>query len=198
MPTALPIMADSDNGVSKTRCSPNCCCRCSVTRKTPPLAPMSCPNTTTFVSRSSSWAMPLFKASIIVICILHLSFCVRLYRLHIAQEVFSLLLQARRQGFCGVIKETIRGHWRELLRGPHCLVHLIFHVVYNLFRSLLGQQVTLYEEALETSDGVFDAPRLDLFRVAIACRVIGGGMRSHTIGERLYECRPLPFACVLN
>src|SRR6266516_3852455 len=34
MPTALPIMADSESGVSKTRCSPNFSCRCLVTRKT--------------------------------------------------------------------------------------------------------------------------------------------------------------------
>src|SRR5437667_7554003 len=63
------MMADSERGVSKTRSSPNLRCRSSVTRKTPPLAPMSCPSSTTRLSRSSSSASAEFKASIIVICI---------------------------------------------------------------------------------------------------------------------------------
>src|SRR6266487_1224576 len=63
------MMAYSERGVSKTRSSPNLRCRCSVTRKTPPLAPMSCPSSTTRLSRSSSSASAEFKASIIVICI---------------------------------------------------------------------------------------------------------------------------------
>ena len=54
MPMAVPKMADSASGVSKTRFSPNWSIRPSVTRKTPPSRPTSSPITRTRESRSIS------------------------------------------------------------------------------------------------------------------------------------------------
>src|SRR5689334_3390225 len=62
------MIADSESGVSKTRSSPNLRCKCSVTRKTPPLAPISCPSKRTRLSRSNSRDSDELRASIMVIC----------------------------------------------------------------------------------------------------------------------------------
>src|SRR5262245_60178770 len=55
MPNAVPTIADSASGVSKTRCAPKRACRPSVARKTPPSWPTSWPITTTRGSLSSAW-----------------------------------------------------------------------------------------------------------------------------------------------
>ena len=54
-PTPTPTIEASASGVLKTRSSPNCCGRPSVTLKTPPFGPAtSSPNTITRPSRSIS------------------------------------------------------------------------------------------------------------------------------------------------
>src|SRR3954453_19074812 len=68
IPTAIPTMPASANGVSKQRFSPNSAVSPSVIRKTPPSAPTSSPNITTvssacIASRSawlSAWAIEIF------------------------------------------------------------------------------------------------------------------------------------------
>src|SRR5260370_19601304 len=52
---------------------------------------------------------------------------------------------------------------------------------------MLVKQVAPGEELLETHNRVFCAPGFYLGGVAVACGVIGGGMRSDTIGECFYE-----------
>ena len=57
-PTAAPMNAVSEIGVSITRSGPNLASRPSVAPKIPPYAPMSSPMTKTLGSRSISWAIP--------------------------------------------------------------------------------------------------------------------------------------------
>src|SRR6266699_2544696 len=176
---ALPMMADSESGVSQTRFSPNFFCRCSVTRKTPPLAPISCPSTTTRSSRSNSSASALFRASIIVICIdlsppLSVS-------IHKTQQVFALLLQAWRKLSKHPVKKAIGSWWIHCFGYTHGLVDLFLYFFDNASTLFLVQQATFHQETLEAHDRVLCPPGFYLRRVAIACGIIGGGMRSDAI-----------------
>src|SRR6266851_5876728 len=179
IPTALPMMADSESGVSKTRFSPNFFCRCSVTRKTPPLTPISCPSSTTRSSSSNSSASALFRASIIVICIdLSPSLSVSIHK---TQQVFALLLQAWRKLSKHPVKKAIGSRWIHCLGYPHGLVDLFLYFFYHASILFLVQQATLHQETLEAHNRVFGPPGFYLRRVAIACGVIGGGMRSDAV-----------------
>src|SRR5215469_5138984 len=147
MPTALPMMADSESGVSKTRFSPNFFCKCSVTRKTPPLTPISCPNTTTRSSRSNSSASALFSASIIVICIdLSPSPFVSIHK---TQQVCALLLQAWRKRSKHPVKKAIGSRRVHCFGYPHSLVDLFLYFFDNASILCFVQQVTLQQETLE-------------------------------------------------
>src|SRR5215813_11366087 len=170
MPTALPIMADSESGVSKTRVSPNFFCRCSVTRKTPPLTPISC---------SSTSASALFMASIIVICIdlsppLSVS-------IHETQQIFALLLQSWRKLSKHPVKKAIGNWWIHCFGYPHGLVDLFLYFFDNASILCLVQQVPLHQETLEAHDRVFGPPGFYLRCIAIARGVISGGMRSDAV-----------------
>src|SRR5215469_12813461 len=179
MPTALPMMADSESGVSKTRFSPNFFCRCSVTRKTPPLTPISCPSTTTRSSCSSSSASALFRASIIVICIdLSPSLSVSI---HETQQIFALLLQSWRKLSKHPVKKTIGNRWLHCLGYTHGLVDLFLDFFDNASILCLVQQVALHQETLEAHDRVFGPPGFYLRCITIARGVIGGGMRSDAV-----------------
>ena len=63
---AIPAIIPSASGVSCTRFLPNCSCRPAVARNTPPLTPMSSPNTTTVGSCVISHVCARLMASIIV------------------------------------------------------------------------------------------------------------------------------------
>src|SRR5579864_4122239 len=141
MPTELPIMADSERGVSKTRVSPYFCWRWSVTRKTPPLAPISCPSTTTRLSRSNSSASAEFSASIMVICMVVLPSCFRPSMLDIAQQIGALSLQTRGEVSRGVVEEAVGRHRWDRFGLLHGLVDLLFHARDDLLHPLLAQQI---------------------------------------------------------
>src|SRR6266852_9596762 len=154
---------------------------CSVTPKTPPLAPMSCPSSTTRLSRSNSSVSAEFSASIIVICMLALA-------IYIAQEIGALLFQTRGKGCRCVVKEATRCHGRHGLGDLYCFVDFFLNLLDDLPHTILVKQVAPGEELLETHNRFFCAPGFYLGGVAVARGVIGGGMRSDTIGECFYEC----------
>src|SRR5208337_4420507 len=67
MPTDIPAMVASANGVSCTRSLPKRDCSPAVARNTPPLAPTSCPITTTLSSCCISQPCAIAMASTMVI-----------------------------------------------------------------------------------------------------------------------------------
>src|SRR5450631_1371418 len=68
MPTDMPAMVASANGVSCTRSAPKRACRPAVARNTPPFAPTSWPITTTLGSCciSQPWAIAMASTMVIL------------------------------------------------------------------------------------------------------------------------------------
>src|SRR5437764_751911 len=169
-------MADSAKGVSKTRCSPNFCCRRSVTRKTPPFTPISCPSSTTRSSRSNSSASAELRASIIVMCIftpIWLSSDIHLAKFPGRSQGSP----KRRQVLYGIVKEAIGRHRRHCFGHSYRFIDLCLYLFDELFVLGFIQQVTLHQEGAEAYNGIFCLPEFYLGGITIARRVIGSSMR---------------------
>src|SRR5271157_2414258 len=109
MPTDMPAIIASARGVSCTRSLPNLSCSPAVARNTPPLAPTSCPITTTFASCCISQPCAIAMASIMVIFAKSMTagFCAVLARRG------ALLAQMRRHGGKQVLEHRV-GLWLRL------------------------------------------------------------------------------------
>src|SRR4051812_21660962 len=160
IPTAIPTMPASANGVSKQRFSPNSAVSPSVIRNTPPSAPTSSPNITTvssacIASRSawlSAWAIEIF------VCVMASGL---LSRQLVTQE---RRLLAELLGLLGVqVLEQIR---RVHLRlGHRAVAQPRGHVARSRLRALPGlvvQPTLPLEVRRQPLDRIAVQPRRDL------------------------------------
>src|ERR1700730_15758137 len=149
-PMATPTMQDSAKGVSRTRSSPNCPCRPSVARKTPPFLPTSSPSTQTRSSRSiSSWSASLRPSISVLIA------------------TSSSLLEH-------VLEQVLGKGWCRRFGDLDRLVHLGRAVLLDLLVRRLGEHRLLHEVGAEALDGVAPEKRLQLLLRAVAPLVVVG------------------------
>ena len=177
-PTAAPTIAASAIGVSNTRSAPNSCCNPSVTRKTPPSLPTSCPYTQ--------------DARIVVEGIAERGVQRRRHR-HLRHRR-APPSRSRRNGSGGSayvqsnIHSTGGGSRRDHVRpdarhlGLGCGVALRDERVVGVPAREQPRPVSL--------DRVERAPPSHLVVVAVAAGVVGGGVRADPVRHRLDQRRP--------
>src|SRR5882757_2359380 len=176
-PTASPTIPASPSGVSNTRCSPNRRCRSSVTRKTPPCRPTSSPKTRTRGSSASDSASASFSA-----CCIERSdmdaFPLRDPRVEarLVRSRGALVSELQAVGQAGArgLGEFASG----LLAGRRRLG-------LDRGQKLLVGLAALAQELTSADDRVPLAPAFLLLDVAIARRVVRGGMGTGPVGHRL-------------
>src|SRR5271169_2167158 len=178
----MPAIIASASGVSCTRSLPNLSCSPAVARNTPPLAPTSCPITTTVASCCISQPCAIAMASIMVIFAKSMTagFCA------VFARHGALLLQMRRQHRKKMIEHRVGG---GRLRRCEVGTHL------GLDLRGAGAQQTLFllripdagvDQKRAKADQRLEFPGLpDLIGTAVTAGVIRGRMIAQAIGQRL-------------
>src|SRR5664280_745295 len=191
MPMAVPTMPDSASGVSMIRSSPKSFCRFSVTRKTPPSLPMSSPMMTILGSRSMARRRPALMALPMVIFDMSV---LSLKARGVSSEPGALGLDQRVLLDIDVVKHR---QWLRVRHGQAALANLCGELVRLNLDGLEERPVGLEagrQIGLEPGDRVAQLPNLNLCRDTVLRRVVGGGVRTHPIGEGFDQHRSLPAA----
>src|SRR4051812_5021914 len=190
-------MPDSASGVSMTRLSPKSFCSPSVTRNTPPSLPTSSPMTRTLGSvsraRRSDSLIALARAMFLNVTVSAMSLPpVRVgERRLVGGELGPLLVD---EGVSVRVCVLEDGEVVRILHGTDRFAHsfaqrLALDLQFrkkSLVRVVGGLQV-----AAKAQDRVLGLPGGPLVVVAVAGRVVGGGVGAHAVGERLDQRRPL-------
>src|SRR5579862_282921 len=197
-PMAAPAISPSASGVSCTRAAPKRCCRPSVARNTPPLVPTSSPNTTTLGSWSISHACAMLMASTIVILAMTASAS---GALGVAPRLIALPAQIRRQLRVEIIEHAIGGLFRcgqILLDGR---VDFLCAFAFELLLDGVAPQAARGEKRAQATNRLAPPGLFHLIAAAIAGRIIGGGVITEPVAERLdhagttARARPLDRLC---
>src|SRR5690606_874056 len=193
-PTAVPTMPDSAGGVSMTRLAPNSSRRPSVMRNTPPSVPMSSPISTTLSSSRIACRRPALRALPNVICVIS--------GLREGREVGGVLVALALESGVrfGVhpIEDGHRGPGRHAEAGG---AHLARHLVGLLLHRrevVLGQLPGRAQVGLQPCDRVAATPPLELLLGPIPLGVVGGGVRTHPVGDGLEVRRSVPGTRVIQ
>src|SRR5262245_44175348 len=157
IPNAVPTMADSASGVSKTRCGPKRACRPSVARKTPPSWPTSWPITTTRGSLSSAWPSARLIAWTMTVSA---TATTRLDEAGVARVRQGL---GARDGGVDVV-EDLRAGGRFVGAVP---------------------RASLFQVGSQPRERIPLAPGIDLVRGLVAARVVGRRMSADAVGQGL-------------
>src|SRR5690625_1940993 len=189
MPTAAPMIAASERGVSITRSGPYFSKRFSVARKTPPRLPTSSPRTT---MRSS---LPISSSSVrAMVCTMFWVLNLLLLRAK------SLLLLAQEVGDFGedVLEHPLERHLARLLGLLLGGLLLLLNAGEELLLLLLVPQALVLEEAPVAGQGIALAPRLHLLLWTVTAVVVGGRVRTVAVDGRLDEGGAKAFAGPLD
>src|SRR5580692_2284934 len=187
----MPAIIASASGVSCTRSLPNFSCSPAVARNTPPLAPTSCPITTTFASCCISQPCAIAMASIMVIFAKSMTagFCA------VFARGGALFLQMRRHGRKKMLEHRVGvGRLRRREVGTYlgldplgaCAPQALF--LLRIPDAGIDQKCANPEQRLEIP-GLLD------FAVAtVAAGIIRGRMIAQAIGQRLDDAGALALA----
>src|SRR5579863_5259575 len=177
----MPAMVASASGVSCTRSLPNLSCSPAVARNTPPLAPTSCPITTTFASCCISQPCAIAMASIMVIFAKSMTagFCAVFARRS------ALFLQMCRHGRKKMLEHRVGGG--PGLRGVGADRGLDLRGAFlQQARFLGGVPDAGIDQKRANPYQRFEFPGLlDLVLAAVAAGIIRGRMIAQAIGQRL-------------
>src|ERR1700728_4672894 len=127
----MPAMVASASGVSCTRSLPKRSCSPAVARNTPPLAPTSCPITTTLGSCCISQPCAIAMASTMVIFAKSMT---AEFRAVLAGDA-ALLVQVRRQGGEQMVEHRVGGRL--------CIPQVFAHGRLDLVRAFFQQRPLL-------------------------------------------------------
>src|SRR5277367_5325249 len=177
----MPAIVASAKGVSCTRSLPKRSCSPAVARNTPPLAPTSCPITTTFASCCISQPCASAMASIIVIFAKSMTAGFR--------SVFSrrcaLRLQVRGQSREQMLEHRIRRRLGRCEVRSHGGLDLIGACLLQIAFLRRVPDPCVDEKFTNPSHGLEIPGRLDLLLAAVAVGVVRGRMIAQAIRQRL-------------
>src|SRR5581483_7006255 len=166
MPTLTPAISASASGVSSTRPAPKRFCSSTVARNTPPFAPTSSPSTTTSASRAISCA-----SAMLIACTMLTSAMAALLR-----RGRALRLQRSRQLREQVIEHRFRRRLRDREVGIHRLLHAFGAFRVQRLLLVLAPRTLFDEMIAQTADRLVRPALLHFLRVAVAARVVRGGV----------------------
>ena len=190
-PTAEPTMTASASGMSTTRSAPKRSCRPSVARKTPPLTPTSWPSTITRSSASSAAPSVERIASIIVISAISGPPAERPGGRAPARAHRLAAVRSARAGV-DVVEDPLGAGRGARLRLGEGGVDLGAQLLHQRLLGGLVDQPLRRQMAAHALDRVEGAVLVELDRIDVARRVVGGVVRAHAVGPGLDERRPLP------
>src|SRR5210317_1414643 len=187
MPTAMPAIIASASGVSMTLSAP--CFRCSplVARKTPPLTPTSSPRTTTLSSCPSSQSSAAVTASTSVSSAMSVGASAP----RRDPDSVELFLQPRRQAGKQMHEHLCGIRVRSGKIGRDSGSDASFAFALQFLFSAIVPPPPRGQISAQTNHGLYLARMFDLFGVAIAAGIVGGGVVADAVGQCLDQAWPL-------